>query len=263
MPWADQIADQAQDQTDLVVGQRRGRLVQQQHARAAADRLDDLDHLALIVGQVRDLAVGRDGDAVARQQFGGLRPHGAHPHHPERTHGRFVGEKDVLGHGLGRDQVDVLVDGDDAARQRIVGAAQAQGLAVQHQRAGVGRVEPGQHLGQGRLAGPILADEAMNLAGAHHEIDAPQRLHAGKRFHDASTVEEGRIGHRRRRPAERSRTPDRLVPSWSTICRSPADRRRTRPRCPWSASGSGCPSGRPGSRPAAWSPSSSCPRSPS
>ena len=224
-----QIADQAQDQPDLAVGQRRGRLVEQQHAGPPADRLDDLDHLALVVGQVLDLAVGRDGDAVARQQLGGLRAHRAHAHDPERADRRLVGEEHVLRHGLGRDQVDVLVDGDDAARQRIVGAAQAQRLAVQRQGAGIGRVEPGQHLGQGRLAGPVLADQAVHAAGAHREVDAPQRLHAGEGFHDASAVEEarGRIGHRSQANGRAPR------PAARATCRSPAGLRRTRPRCPW------------------------------
>ena len=46
----------------------------------------------------------------------------------------------------------------------------------------------------------------MHAAGAHREIDAPQRLDAGKGLHDASTVEEGRgrIGHGRGSASGRS-----------------------------------------------------------
>ncbi len=49
------------------------------------------------------------------------------------------------------------------ARQRVL-AEQAEGLARDHDRAGIGALQPGHDHEQGRLAGPGGADQADRLA---------------------------------------------------------------------------------------------------
>ena len=180
---------------------------------------------------------------LARRQVARYGPYLAHPRHPERPRGRLVGEQDILRHDLGRDQIDVLMDRHDAAGWGVVGAAQLQRPAVQRDGAGIGRIEPSQHLGQRRLAGAVLADQPVHAAGAHREVRPPQRPDRGEGPLDAATVEQGRgrVGHGR---GFRAGDPP--------TCRSPAGRRRIPPHCPWSACGSGCPSGPSACRPAAW-----------
>src|SRR5690606_24001590 len=39
-------------------------------------------------------------------------------------------------------------------------------------RPGIGSIQPGEHVGQGRLAGAVLAEQRVDLAGPHLEVDA-------------------------------------------------------------------------------------------
>ena len=64
------------------------------------------------------------------------------------------------------------------------GLAKRTVLAVQADGAGVGLVEAGDDLDQRRLAGAVLAEQRMHLAGADVEADPVQRAHAGKRLGD-------------------------------------------------------------------------------
>jgi hypothetical protein len=72
----------------------------------------------------------------------------------------------------------------------------------------VGGVGTGDDLDQGRLAGAVLAEQAMNLSRPHFQVDAAKRAHAGKAFRDTCNLHHGRFGlraaagsrlHRRRR----------------------------------------------------------------
>src|SRR5258707_55790 len=51
-------------------------------------------------------------------------------------------------------------------------------------------VDAVQDLHQRRFAGTVLAEERVNLAAADAEIDAAQRLHAGKAFGDAGGLDD-------------------------------------------------------------------------
>jgi hypothetical protein len=64
--------------------------------------------------------------------------------------------------------------------------------AVDHDPAGIGRLGAGQDLEQGRLAGAVLAKEAVDLARDQVERDAVQRLDAGVSFREAGDLEERR-----------------------------------------------------------------------
>ncbi len=60
--------------------------------------------------------------------------------------------------------------------------------------AGVGLVGAGQHLDQGGLAGAVLAEQAVHLAGRDVEVDAVQRADAGELLDDAPHREQRRHG---------------------------------------------------------------------
>ena len=59
----------------------------------------------------------------------------------------------------------------------------------------VGLVGAGEHLDQRRLAGAVLAEQAVHLTGADVEVDAVQRPDAGERLDDAVHLQQ-RCGHR-------------------------------------------------------------------
>ena len=74
------------------------------------------------------------------------------------------GDPELLG-GVGRMDLDRLpVELDGAARRAV---------------------HPGEDLGEGRLAGPVLAEQRVNLAAVEVEIDVGQHLDAGEGLRDA------------------------------------------------------------------------------
>ena len=70
------------------------------------------------------------------------------------------------------------------------GECQRCRLALPEDLALVGRVRPGQHLDQGGLAGAVLAEQAVHLAGADVEVDAVERAHAGENLDDAAHLQQ-------------------------------------------------------------------------
>ena len=73
----------------------------------------------------------------------------------------------------------------DTVAQRIVGGRQQQRLAVERHRTGIRPIDAGHDLQQRALARPVLPHQPVYAARLDDEIDALQRLHAGKAFDDA------------------------------------------------------------------------------
>jgi hypothetical protein len=73
------------------------------------------------------------------------------------------------------DQRQVLVDGVDPARPRLVDAARRVRLAAQQHPAVVGLLEPADDLHQRRLAGAVVPEQAEDLALVQVEADVAQR----------------------------------------------------------------------------------------
>ena len=91
----------------------------------------------------------------------------------------LAAEHDVLGHGEVGEQVDLLVDGADAGLLRLAGTRERD-LPARHQDlTGVDRVDPGQRLDQGRLAGAVLPHQRVHLAGEEPEVDGVEGLAPG------------------------------------------------------------------------------------
>ena len=84
----------------------------------------------------------------------------------------------VLGDGQLRDEGAFLVDDGDAKAGGGVLIDAAEDTAIKADVALVGVVHPTDHLAQRRLAGAVLAQQGMDLAGADLDGDVPQGLDA-------------------------------------------------------------------------------------
>jgi hypothetical protein len=70
----------------------------------------------------------------------------------------------------------VLLDDGNPVGAGVEWTTERHFLAVEQDRAGVGLVDPTEHLDQRALAGPILTDQRVDLAGIECEVNAAQRL---------------------------------------------------------------------------------------
>ena len=72
------------------------------------------------------------------------------------------------------------------------GLANATGSPSHSIVARVGLVHPGEHLDQGGLAGAVLAEQAVHLAGPDLQLDAVERAYAGERLDDVGEPQHDR-----------------------------------------------------------------------
>src|SRR5260221_14786123 len=91
----------------------------------------------------------------------------------EEATGRELGaQEDVLLNREGRDQREFLEDRADAEHSRLMHGLQDQRRVAQAQRAGGWLKRAGDDLDEGRLAGAVLTEKYMYLAGAQIEVDS-------------------------------------------------------------------------------------------
>ena len=83
------------------------------------------------------------------------------------------------------------MDHGDAGRMRVAHRSKAGLAPVQHETAREFRMHAGDDLHQRALAGAVLADETMDLAGGEREVDPTQRLDAAEGLGDLVQFEEG------------------------------------------------------------------------
>ena len=84
------------------------------------------------------------------------------------------------------DEVDLLVDEAQSPVQGILGRIDVDLFAIDKDLSFVGDIGPAQHLDQGALSGPVLAQKDVDLAGPQLEVDLVQRHDAWKLFCDVS-----------------------------------------------------------------------------
>src|SRR5690606_31968961 len=96
--------------------------------------------------------------------------------------GDLVAEIEVLGDRKERHQCQFLMDDDDTAAFTVRYAVEGNRFALEDHLALIGAVwiNAGKHLHQGRLPGTVFADQGMDLASRHLQVDAVESLHAGK-----------------------------------------------------------------------------------
>ena len=241
---------------DLVPRERRSGLVHHDDPGIARERPQDLDLLPIRDREPGDDRVGVEAESARRHQLFEAAPLGA-AKNPEAL--LLEAEEDVLGDGELRHELELLVHDRDApgeGEERVPGV---RALAEYVEGAGARGVVASEHLAEGRLAGPVLADEPVDLAGQDVQRHVAEHRYPGERDPDSGRRECRPCGHRpppsvrravrsllhprscRDRSARRSRS-TRLPGKHNPVRRRPApprrgapsDRRCPRPRRSWS-----------------------------
>jgi hypothetical protein len=173
---------------DLERGQDRRGLVHNQQLGVLQQAANDLDALALTDRKAVDVAQGVDRQAVA---LGDLRDA---PGQRLEVAAVLDAERNVLGHGQGVEEVEVLEHHADAQPARLGRRVAAERRALPEHLAGVRLDHAVDDLHQGALAGAVLAQERVNLARGDLEVDAVVGQHARKALGDPAQLEAGRRG---------------------------------------------------------------------
>ena len=166
-------ADDREQPLDLVGRQRCGRLVEDQRTGVYGEGLGDLDQLLVRHRQAPDRGADIELDVELGEQRL-CRPAHAPPVDGAQDARRCVADEHVLGDGEVREQSRFLVNHGDAERAGLGGPVDQGGHTLEQDRAAVRLVDAGQDLDQGALAGTVLADQAVDLAGAQVHRDVGQ-----------------------------------------------------------------------------------------
>src|SRR3990172_1737757 len=175
-----------------------GGLVEDPPLRPEVDGAGDAHRLPFAAGQRADgLFHVPNVDAHLRQLlFGDPRGCGlVDP--PEGTDalGGLRSEEEVAPHRHQRHHGQVLIDGGDAKVERITGRVEQHLLAVDQELALTRLVGPGDDLDEGRLAGPVVAEDASDLPGVDRGGDIAERQDVPVILGDVAQLEKWN-GHR-------------------------------------------------------------------
>ena len=192
-----EVAQDAEQMVGLLRRQHAGGLVQDQDVGAAEQGLEDLDPLLHAHRQLRRPA--RRGRPRARSRARA-------PATSARARATPLGQREaalgaqqqVLQDGERLDQHEVLVDHADAGLDRVLRAADRPLLAVDQDLAAVGLVEAVEDVHQRRLAGAVLADDAVDRAGRDDEVDRPVGVDGAEPL-----VDPAQLDRRGQRPRQR------------------------------------------------------------
>ncbi len=186
-----QAGDDAEKQVDLRAGKDCRGLIQDQHLAVQRERLGNRHHLLVSHFQAADRCIHVElGLAHVVQDL--LRPlAGSRPVDAPTPPGELVAQRDILGHAQRGDQVDLLVDGIDAVLTRPARVDVLELLPLVDHLAAVGLIRPGDDLDQRRLAGAVLPNQAVHLAGVELQVHIFQHLHAGEGFTGIAQSQDG------------------------------------------------------------------------
>ena len=189
-PVLGEPGEHVQQVVGLGRGQRRGGLVQDQHPWLTRDGAGDLDELAQRDRQPRDGFVEVHADADLVQGVLGDLLELAPPDEPGAR--RHRPEQDVLGNRHLRDQAELLVDQRDAGLDGVLRAARLEAFAVDDDVAAVGDQDPREHAHERGLAGPVLADDGVDLPRRDGQADVVDSDDAAKVLVEVVCLEDGR-----------------------------------------------------------------------
>src|SRR6266508_6822382 len=151
--------------------------------------LHALDALLNSYGKLLDYGVGRDVESEPLADLLHVSPGRAAIQKADPPAGGLHSEHDVLGHREHRNQHEVLVDHPQACRNGVPRAWEFHGLLIDEDLALVGVIQPVQDVHESGLPGAILAEERVDLAGLHREIDVIIGDHAGEDLRDPPQLE--------------------------------------------------------------------------
>ncbi len=162
--------------------QHRGRLVQDQHFLSTPERPHDLDLLLLSQGQAANQRVRINLDTQESgkltQPFQSRSLTQALPPRPAKHQ--------ILDDRQARHQKHMLKDGADSEIEALAWRADDYRPAGNQDLALVGLLHAGKNADQSRLAGTVLAQQHMNLAGAELQRDALVGDHSRKPLGDVA-----------------------------------------------------------------------------
>ena len=156
-------AQKGEQLLDLAAGKRGRRLVENEHAHVARDRLDDLGELALPGREISDQGLRIDLDAERLEEFARAPCGSFVVDQPKAVLGLVV-QEDVLRRRQRRHETHLL---EDHADPRALGGFRRvlfERLAVDLDAARGRRMDAVQDLEDGRLAGAVLAEQRVDLA---------------------------------------------------------------------------------------------------
>src|SRR6266536_973295 len=199
-----EILDQVEDLADLPDRERGGRLVHDHDLRPERRRSGDRDRLTLAARQLLDqLADALDADPELVEVLLGKPFVGVvvdQRYHAEQPPCLLPAEEDVLVDPHVPGQGQVLVDHLDTELAGISRAVEPDRLAVDEQLPLARRVEAREDLHECALAGPVVTDNAQDLAGHEPEIDAAEGIDMAEVLRDASCLDDrrrrARVSHR-------------------------------------------------------------------
>jgi hypothetical protein len=163
--------------------EHRGGLVQDQQLRVGQQRADDLHALHLAHAQGVDGARRVHVQPVLRSRGGDA------ARHLGQLQALVQAQPHVLGHRERVEQAEVLEHHGDAERARLLRVAHLHRLAVEVHVALVGLDGAVDDLHQRGLAGAVLAQHRMHLAGLHGERDAVVGHHGRVSLGDARQLQ--------------------------------------------------------------------------
>ena len=187
------VADLVHDAEELVaavLAEGRGGLVHDEDLGREPGGAHDLDELAVLEVVVLDGVRGLDVvQAVVREELLRLLVHGAGVLDPAADELVLVAEEHVLGDGEAVEGALLL---DDDGGTVVVGVDLVPGgdlLAVQLERALADGDDAGEHVGEGRLAGAVLAYEGVHLSLVEVQGDVVDRVRGPEALVDAHGME--------------------------------------------------------------------------
>ena len=140
--------------------------------------------MALRETKIADARRGAQAKTVAIDECLGVGDHAVRVDAPpERA--RFAQNEEVLRHrAIGQD-AQLLENRRDAAIKPLAQRQRRHVLPIEDDTSAVRRVDPDEHLHQGRLAGAVLAEQRVRFPRVDDEVDVGQNLIFAKRFFDA------------------------------------------------------------------------------
>ena len=192
---ASKVPDDFEEPLGFLFGERAGRLVERHDLRAAAERLGDLDHLALGQRQAAEFFAGIDLLADQLQQTRGFRPQRRAIE--KQAAARIATDEQVLRHGHLGHEVKFLVDDRDARGEGLGCGMKDLRLAAQPQATGGRVIGAAEDLEQCGFARAILAHQGMDAAAANAERHAVERAHARELHGEGVEGESGGVGRHR------------------------------------------------------------------
>ena len=165
---------------DLIVGQGRGGLVQDQELCVGIQGAADLQQLLFAGFQLADHGIGINVHAQLLEKLLGLCQlllivQQAEP-------GQFAAEEDIVRHRQIVYHIQLLMDKGDACGLHLVDGGRRIAFAAKDDLARISRDNAGEDVHQGGFSRAVFAQQSVDLALAHRQVDIGKRPAAAERL---------------------------------------------------------------------------------